>query len=102
MTIVFLVLTIWLIKGATFTEYYGKIKSSEYKIPVWLAIIAFIVYCIPFINIVVFVWFFIWFCVRAAKKPQHTFDGILICLNNKNILHNILRKVGKFFSKPIN
>lgn len=102
LTLVFFVLTIWLVKGATFVAYYGKTRDLEYKIPIWAAIIAFIVYCIPFINIVVFVWFFIWFCIRAAKKTKHCYYGILIELNDKNILHSILMKVGKFFNKPIN
>lgn len=102
LTLVFLVLTIWLIKGATFVEYYSRTRDSEYKVPFWAAIIAFIVYSVPLMNIFVFIGFFIWFCIKAAKEPQQGCYGILIELNDKNTLHNILVKVGKFFSKPIN
>jgi len=53
--IVFLAVTIWSLKGTTIAEYHYKNRVDEHHIPIWMLLLAFMVYCIPIIGIMGFI-----------------------------------------------
>lgn len=90
--IIFFVITLWSLKGASVVEYHYECKNREYA-PVWFLIIALILYCIPIIGIITFILYNIVFFVLARRKPHNNPSYVLIELSDKNLLHKILNTI---------
>lgn len=102
LSIVFLVVTVWSLKGTTFAEYCFSDRVGEYHAAVWMAVIAFIFYCIPIINIIVFIGYCIWFFILASRNPQHRHGCYLIIeLSKENVLHRILGITARYLTKEL-
>lgn len=99
--IVFLVVTIWSLKGTTFAEYHYKNRVDEHHIPVWMLIIAFVVYCIPIIGIMAFIAYHIWFFILANRKPHQEYKYLILELSKENVLHRILGAVVHYLTREI-
>lgn len=99
--IVFLAVTVWSLKGTTIVEYCYKDKVDEHHVPVWALLIAFVLYCVPFIGILVFIAYHVWFIVFAYTKPYNEREHYIMELSNKNILHRILGAIVRVLNKTI-
>lgn len=99
--IVFLVVTIWSLRGTTFAEYHCKNRVDEHHVAVWMLIIAFIIYCIPIIGIMAFITYHIWFSILVSRKPHNSYEYFIIELSKKNVLHRILGTVVCYLTKEV-
>lgn len=105
LSIIFTIITVASLRGATIVKYeYAKIvDKGNASIPVWLALITFLVYCIPIFGILIFIAYNIWFfhsCVR--KKPsKYDYRCYKIELSDNNVLHKILKSVINLLTKEL-
>jgi hypothetical protein len=99
--IVFLVVTIWSLRGTTFAEYHYQNRVDEHHVAVWMLIIAFIIYCIPIIGIMAFIAYHIWFSILASRKPHHSYEYLIIELSKENVLHRILGTIACYLTKEV-
>ena len=99
--IVFLVMTIWSLRGITIAEYHYKNRVDEYHVPVWILLIAFVIYCIPIMGILAFISYHIWFFALVSRKPHNDYEYWIIELSSKNTLHRILGAVVSVLNKTI-
>lgn len=99
--IVFLAVTVWSLKGTTIVEYRYKDKMDEHHVPVWALLIAFVLYCVPFIGILVFIAYHVWFIAFASTKPHYECEYYIMELSSKNILHRILGAIVRVLNKTI-
>ena len=102
--IVLLAVTFWSLKGTTFAEYHNKNRVDEFHAPVWMLVIAFVIYCIPYAGFTLFIPYSIWFLVLAARKPHYRSlvkDYIIIELSDKNALHRMIISIGKLLTRTI-
>lgn len=99
--IVFLAVTIWSLKGTTIAEYHYKNRVDEHHIPIWMLLLAFMVYCIPIIGIMGFIAYHIWFFILASRKPHNDYEYWIIELSSKNTLHRILGSIVAILTKTI-
>nr|DAI06063.1 MAG TPA: hypothetical protein [Crassvirales sp.] len=99
--IVFLVVTVWSLKGITIVEYCYEDRVDEKHVPVWALLITFVLYCIPLVGILAFIAYHVGFIVFACTKPHDECEYYIIELSNKNILHRIFRAVVRVLNKTI-
>lgn len=102
--IVLLAVTIWSLKGTTFAEYSNENRVGEFHVPVWVLVIAFVIYCIPYAGFALFILYSIWFLVLAARKPSYRgsfAEYIIIELSDKNALHRMIISIGKLLTRTI-
>lgn len=99
--IVFLAVTVWSLKGTTIVEYCYKDKVDEQHVPVWVLLVAFVLYCVPFVGIAVFIVYHIMFFVFTNTKPHNECEYYIMELSSKNILHRIFRAVVRVLNKTI-
>lgn len=102
LSIVFLLVTLWLLKGTTFYSYYGKRIESEWNMPLWAVLLLWLAFMIPYVGPIFFILWVLWFIIWSNIKP-HGFSAeyILIGLDNKNILHRVIKKFVNLINKPI-
>lgn len=53
--LVLLVVTYWSLKGTIIAEYRYENRVDEHHVPVWILLIAFVIYCIPIMGILAFI-----------------------------------------------
>lgn len=99
--LVFLVVTYWSLKDTIIEEYAGRNYVGEVHIPVWMLLVAGLIYMIPIFGIIVFIAYNIMFFVHAAWKPKRYCDRLIFKLSDKNILHRILKSIIHFLTKSI-
>lgn len=99
--IIFLWVTIWSLKGITFVECYDGRKREEYHAAVWMMIIAFIIYCIPLLNILAFIVYILWFTVIIYSKPKAHYYSFYAELSKENKLHRVLNKIAYYLTKEL-
>ena len=109
--IIFFIVTMWSLKGTTFVYYerqrvgvyYQNIAVKEQRVPIWVLIVIFLIYCVPGINLLAFIIYSIWFFILAARNPgkYHGHEFWIIGLSSKNTLHKIVKTIGNFLMKPI-
>lgn len=102
--VIFFIVTIWSLKGTTFVKYNDEKRVSEFHAPIGILIIAFIGYCIPYISLLLFITYSIWFLTLVARKSIYDdlfTEYIIIELSEKNALHRVLISIGKFLIRTI-
>lgn len=99
--ILFLIITVWSLKGANIVEYNYKKIEKVHHVTVWKLIILFIIYCLPVIGIMAFVAYNILFFMMASTKIHNNWKYYIIELSNKNFLHRILGTVINILTKEI-
>ena len=99
--IVFLVLTYWSLKDTVLEDYNGLLKTEEYHVPVWGLLILSPLYIIPIFGIISFIVYIVVFIVYASMEPEKYEYTTVLRLSNKNMLHRILRAIGRVLNKPI-
>lgn len=99
--IIFLWVTVWSLKGITFVEYFNGRKIDKYHATVWMMIVAFIIYCIPVLNILAFVIYILCFTVITFSKPKAHSDGYYAELSEENKLHRVLNKIAYYLTKEL-
>lgn len=102
LSIVFLLITIWMLKGTTFTSYQGKYEDNSFYMPIWGLFILYLLYLIPYCGVIFFIVWVIWFYIWSFAKPHGSYNEyILITLSEKNKIHKLLRAIHNFLNKPI-
>ena len=102
--VIFFIVTTWSLKGTTFVKYNDEKRVAESHVPIWILIIVFIVYCIPYISPFLFLVYIIWFLTLVVRKPIYDdlfTEYTIIELSEKNALHRALISVGKFLIRTI-
>ena len=99
--IVFLVLTYWSLKGTVLEDYSGLLKIEEYHVPVWVLLTLSPLYVVPILGIISFIVYIVVFIVYASMEPKKYEYITVLRLSNKNMLHRILRTIGRVLNKPI-
>lgn len=99
--LVFLVVTYWSLKGTVIEEYAGRNYVGEEHVPLWMLLVAGLIYMIPIFGIIVFIAYNIMFFVHAAWKPKRYCNRLIFKLSDKNILHKILKWFINFLTKDI-
>ena len=67
----FFIVTLWLLWGTSFDDYYGINKVGEYHTPVWALLIIYVVYIAPIFGIFAFLLFCILFSMYYNRKPSN-------------------------------
>lgn len=102
LSIVFLLITIWMLRGTTFTSYTGRYKEDEFNMPLWFLLIMYLLFLIPYAGVLFFITWVVWFCIWSSAKPHGSYNEyILITLSEKNKLHKVFRAIYNFITKPI-
>lgn len=99
--IVFLVLTYWSLKDTVLEDYNSLLKTEEYHVPVWVLLILSLLYVVPIFGIISFIVYIVVFIVYASMEPEKYEYTTVLRLSNKNMLHRILRTIGRVLNKPI-
>ena len=99
--IVFLVLTYWSLKDTVIENYNGLLKTEEYHVPVCGLLILSLLYIMPIFGIISFIVYIVVFIVCASMEPEKYEHTTVLRLSNKNMLHRILRAIGRVLNKPI-
>lgn len=100
--IVFFLITFWMLKGTTFTSYYGKQAGNRFNMPLWALFIIYLLFMIPYIGVFFFIGWIIWFFIWSFTKPHGSYNEyILITLSESNKLHKVLIAVYNLATKPI-
>lgn len=99
--LIFLVVTIWSLKGTTIAEYYSKNRIDEHHVPIWVLFLAFLIYCIPGAGSIVFIAYLAGFFILANRKPHNGYEYWIIELSPKNTLHRILGCIATILTKTI-
>lgn len=101
-SIVFLLVTLWMLRGTTFHSYCGKRKESEWNMPLWAVFLMWLVYIVPYVGYLFFILWVIWFVIWANVKPHGSYNEyILITLCDKNVLHKAIIGFVNLITKPI-
>lgn len=102
LSIVFLLITIWMLRGTTFVSYCGKHEQGSFYMPMWGLFLLYLLYLIPYCGVIFFIVWVIWFYIWSFAKPHGSHsEYILITLSEENKLHKILRAIHNFVTKPI-
>lgn len=99
--LVFLVVTYFSLKGTVIEEYAGRSYVGEEHVPLWMLLVAGLIYMIPIFGIIVFIAYNIMFFIHAAWEPKRYCDRLIFKLSDKNILHRILKNIIHFLTKDI-
>lgn len=99
--IVFLVLTYWSLRDTVLEDYNGLLKTEEYHVPVWVLLTLSPLYVVPIFGIISFIVYIVAFIVYASMEPEKYKYTTVLRLSNKNMLHRILRTIGRVLNKPI-
>lgn len=99
--IIFLWVTVWSLKGVTFFDYWNGRKIDEYHVHVWMMIIAFILYCIPVVNILLFTTYITWFTIIIFPKPTNSSCGMYVEIAKENKLHKVLNKLAYYLTMKL-
>lgn len=99
--LVFLAVTYLSLKGTVIEEYAGRDYVGEEHVPLWMLLMAGLIYMIPIFGIIVFIAYNIMFFVHAAWKPKRYCGRLVFKLSDKNILHKILKWFINFLTKEI-
>ena len=102
LSIVFLLVTLWLLKGTTFYSYFGEYEHSEWNMPLWAVLLMWLFFMIPYFGVILFIFWIIWFIIWSNVKPHgRSNEYILIGLDDKNLLHKAIKKFVSLINKPI-
>lgn len=102
LSVILTVITYLSWRGTVIAVYNNINKVDEEEVPLYIGIIIVVLYFIPFLNIILFLGYNIWFACSALRKPKRCYDEYCILeLNDKNVFHRIFKKVFKFLTKPI-
>lgn len=102
LSIVFLLVTLWLLKGTTFYSYFGEYKQSEWNMPLWAVFLMWLFFMMPYVGPIFFIIWVIWFIIWSNAKPHgYSSEYVLISLDDKNLLHKAIRKFVGLINKPI-
>ncbi len=94
-----------MLKGTTFTTYYGKTIENSYDASGYLLLIMYIIMLTPYVGTFFFFIWIIWFFIWSFVKPHGCYRSyILITLSENNSLHKVfimMHKVLRLLEKPI-
>lgn len=99
--VVLLVLTYWSLKDTVLEDYNGLLKTEEYHVPVRVLLILGLLYIIPILGIISFIVYIVAFIVYASMEPERYEYTTVLRLSSKNMLHRILRAIGRVLNKTI-
>jgi hypothetical protein len=100
--IVFLLITIWMLRGTTFASYTGRHKEDEFNMTLWVLLIMYLLFLIPYCGVLFFIAWVVWFCIWSFAKPHGSYNKyVLITLSEKNRLHKVFRAIYNFVTKQI-
>lgn len=95
-------ITFVMLRGTIVEVWDGLDKSKVYVSTVWNIIVVFLICLIPILNIVLFILFFIWYCVCFNREPKYgEWDRVIIVYNEKKLAHKVLKGVSTFLNKTI-
>lgn len=94
--ILFLCITFVLLKDLHITIYdwaHTKMEEYDFEVQVWMVILMFLLYSIPFLNIALFLGFIIHFIIHACWDPRNC-SGVthVFNLNKSNFIIKFLTK----------
>lgn len=94
--ILFLCITFTLLKDLHVVIYdwnHTEIGKYDFEVQVWMVILMFLFYLIPFLNIALFLGFMIYFIIHACWNPRNC-AGIthVFSLNKSNFIIKFLTK----------
>lgn len=91
-----------MLRGATFVFYIGRDKRYEFYMPVWVLLIMYLLFLIPYIGVLFFIIWVVKFCICSFTKPHDSYyEYTLITLSEKNKLHRMFKAIYNFITKPI-
>ena len=85
----------------THCKYYDGLKLREefdINIPLWVLIIILLIELIPFMNIVLFIAFIIWYIIKSYGKPDRFYDKCLFNLRGETYVGQVLVIVKNFLN----
>lgn len=107
-SVVLITLTLCILKDTHVKECYRDYNSfyvkEEYdlKIPLWVALIIFVLGLIPILNIVIFgVFVVVYACLSTGNPDSHTNDTVIPSLRGDNIVTKGLLKIKNLLCRKI-
>lgn len=104
--VVFIVLTVSIITDTHIIVYWPCstriIREYNFELPLWLLLLIIFIYCIPFVNIMAFLCFLIYYIIHVVKDPsQCEDDNRVFSLNGNNWVTKQLLIIKKILNKKI-
>lgn len=73
-------------------------EEFDINIPLWVLIIILLIELIPFLNIVLFIAFIIWYIIKSYGKPDRFYDKCLFNLRGETYVGQVLVIVKNFLN----
>ena len=105
-TVIFILITVYILKDThvkVYKEYSTKLQEEyDLELPIWALLLIMLVYLIPFINIVVFISFLVYYIVHTMWNPEDMDDDIMVySLNGNNWVTKSLLAIKEILNKKI-
>ena len=105
-TVIFILITVYILKDThvkVYKEYSTKLQEEyDIELSIGALLLIVLVYLIPFINIVVFISFLIYYIVHTMWNPEDLDDDIMVySLNVNNWVTKSLLAIKEILNKKI-
>jgi membrane protein implicated in regulation of membrane protease activity len=77
------------------------VEEFDIAVPLWMLVIILILELIPFLNIVLFIAFVIWYIIKSSGKPDRYEDKCIFSLRGETYVGQAIKVVKNFLNIKI-